>query len=335
MSKNLSSLIPPLARLHSPPAVLLPLQADDGRPLHAHITLDDGPDVWSVIVESRGGKIGTKSARNPGYAVGLRTILGRLGAMRCVVLDALVASREVSALADKDRRVDGLEFPISLSTTSDIGLLAASLQRGQRDVGAAAEAKGGNTTKRLLLKVMSPTALTTEQMASRLARAAAMGHVQPEALAEAAADLEAEGHFDPHGQVQGRRLVMRAIADRQGQPAFRRRVLKAYAHRCAFTGCMVERVLDAAHILPYNGPATNHVQNGLLLRTDVHTLFDLGLVGVDPNTWSIVTHADLAGTEYAALYGRAPSLPADKRNRPSIDALTLHLQAADLAPRRS
>ena len=48
------------------------------------------------------------------------------------------------------------------------------------------------------------------------------------------------------------------------------------------TGCTVFAVLEAAHIKPYQGENDNHPQNGLLLRADIHTLFDLNLLGIQP-----------------------------------------------------
>ncbi|MEO2018753.1 MAG: HNH endonuclease signature motif containing protein [Fuerstiella sp.] len=49
-------------------------------------------------------------------------------------------------------------------------------------------------------------------------------------------------------------------------------------------------VLEAAHIRPYRRPEDNDVQNGLLLRADIHTLFDLNLLGIEPGTWQIHIH---------------------------------------------
>ena len=59
---------------------------------------------------------------------------------------------------------------------------------------------------------------------------------------------------------------------------FRDALIGAYAGRCAITGCSVLDILEAAHITPYLGPDTNHVTNGLLLRADLHTLFDTCLL---------------------------------------------------------
>lgn len=86
--------------------------------------------------------------------------------------------------------------------------------------------------------------------------------------------------FDPANMEDGRRMIERMVTLRQGQPAFRAALMKAYNRRCAITGCNVEAVLEAAHISPYDGKKTNHVTNGLLLRADIHTLFDRGLIKV-------------------------------------------------------
>ena len=67
---------------------------------------------------------------------------------------------------------------------------------------------------------------------------------------------------------------------RQCQPAFRNALMDAYERRCAITGCTIDAVLEAAHISPYRGIKTNHVTNGLLLRADIHTMFDCGLIKV-------------------------------------------------------
>jgi predicted restriction endonuclease len=75
---------------------------------------------------------------------------------------------------------------------------------------------------------------------------------------------------------------MRLIVECQGQPAFWDALLQAYERQCAITGCTVLQILEAAHIMPYMGKPTNRVDNGLLLRSDLHTLFDLGLIWNKP-----------------------------------------------------
>src|SRR5207244_4015138 len=73
-----------------------------------------------------------------------------------------------------------------------------------------------------------------------------------------------------------------------GVPDFRRRLLKAYGGRCAISDCNCSEALEAAHIRGYGGEETNHVQNGLLLRSDLHSLMDLGKIGVDPHTMKVI-----------------------------------------------
>ena len=63
------------------------------------------------------------------------------------------------------------------------------------------------------------------------------------------------------------------VAEWEGQGPFRLRMLDSHGRR-AISGERTGPVLDGAHIQPYLGPRSNHVQNGLLLTTDLHALFD-------------------------------------------------------------
>jgi predicted restriction endonuclease len=83
-------------------------------------------------------------------------------------------------------------------------------------------------------------------------------------------------------------------------------------------------VLDAAHIISYQGDATNHVQNGLLLRTDLHTLFDLGLIAVDTDSWTLRVAPSLRHSEYWELNGRAVRRPKKAAAHPGATALDQH-----------
>jgi len=80
-----------------------------------------------------------------------------------------------------------------------------------------------------------------------------------------------------------RERVLRAIRVRRGQSKFRRSLIDLYQGKCAVSGCELVDLLEAAHISPYLGPEDNHPDNGLLLRADLHTLFDLGLMAIDPH----------------------------------------------------
>jgi predicted restriction endonuclease len=83
-------------------------------------------------------------------------------------------------------------------------------------------------------------------------------------------------------------------------------------------------VLEAAHIIPYQGAKTNHPSNGLLLRADVHTLFDLGLVAVDTKRMTILVSSRLQPTEYSQYAGRLLALPTRREDWPSTEALDSH-----------
>ena len=80
-----------------------------------------------------------------------------------------------------------------------------------------------------------------------------------------------------------RLIELRDVTVREGQGAFRARLLDAYGRSCAITGEHTEPVLDAAHIQRYLGPRSNHLQNGMLMTKEFHTLFDLGYVTVTPD----------------------------------------------------
>lgn len=129
--------------------------------------------------------------------------------------------------------------------------------------------------------------------------------------------------FDPTSIEDGRTTILAKVRQRQGQAGFRKALLRAYEGRCAVTRCAIEPVLEAAHIHPYRGPETNDPRNGMLLRADAHTLFDLGLIQVGED-YRIAVAARLADTEYAHWHGRQIAFPAPSNSRPSADALAWH-----------
>ncbi|MFM7606242.1 MAG: HNH endonuclease, partial [Prosthecobacter sp.] len=100
----------------------------------------------------------------------------------------------------------------------------------------------------------------------------------------AALNEENEPQLEANDQ---REAVVQAIKLRRGQAVFRNRLIEAYDGKCVVTGCEVLAVLEAAHIKPYRGLKDNAVQNGLLLRADIHTLFDLNLLAINPATQTV------------------------------------------------
>lgn len=149
-----------------------------------------------------------------------------------------------------------------------------------------------------------------------------------EAELASAAQEEAESLLPQIDSTEdARKWAMTTIALRQGQSGFRMRLLKAYGGRCAITGCNVAATLEAAHILPYRGTHTNAVNNGLLLRADIHTLFDLGLIWVDAKS-KVQVASSLLGSSYKALEGRPLSAPNKKSNGPLPTYLAEHAKQA-------
>jgi hypothetical protein len=127
-----------------------------------------------------------------------------------------------------------------------------------------------------------------------------------------------------------RERVRASVIRRRGQPAFRARMLTAYRGRCALTAVDAPQALEAAHITPYSGPKSNEPQNGLLLRADIHALFDLGLLAIESKKMTCLIDPSLTSPDYARLSGRALFLPAEKSDRPSSVALDQHREWAGL-----
>lgn len=125
----------------------------------------------------------------------------------------------------------------------------------------------------------------------------------------------------PVSMDDARTKIAQSIVRRRGQAKFRAELLEAYGGRCAVTGCPVAAVLEAAHIKPYLGDHTNVVQNGLLLRADLHTLFDLKLLRIEPQSRTIVLGPALEGTEYWPLNGRPLAPTKGAADRPAQDCL--------------
>lgn len=97
---------------------------------------------------------------------------------------------------------------------------------------------------------------------------------------------------------------------RVGQAAFRNRLLDQFGDVCALTGPAPRQVLEAAHLYRYAESGRHHDDGGFLLRRDVHRLFDLGQIAVDPQTLEIDIGDDLLPfADYACLQARTLQVP--------------------------
>lgn len=128
-----------------------------------------------------------------------------------------------------------------------------------------------------------------------------------------------------YSDTDARRRVLSAVVRRRGQQEFRRSLLAAYGDRCAVTGSSAVPVLEAAHIDAYAGSHTQNVRNGMLLRSDVHTLFDLQLLTVTAG-FMVAVAPELRGTEYGRYHQQRLRLPTDSAQRPDPSALARHRQ---------
>jgi putative restriction endonuclease len=133
------------------------------------------------------------------------------------------------------------------------------------------------------------------------------------------------GSHEPFQPVveKGSTYTSRRVRDRAGQAMFRQRVLAAYGYRCCVTGESTVDVLDAAHIQPYVNRESNHIQNGLALRTDLHKLFDAGLVTIDDD-YRLVVSKRLKSKGYVARHGQEVFVPDEDSRKPSREALKVH-----------
>jgi len=92
---------------------------------------------------------------------------------------------------------------------------------------------------------------------------------------------------------------------RRGQRAFRRMLLDRYHEICALTGEAPDRVLEAGHLYSYAKLGEHHEHGGLLLRRDVHRLFDDGGLAIDPTALTIDVAPELSAyPQYASLHGQ-------------------------------
>lgn len=118
------------------------------------------------------------------------------------------------------------------------------------------------------------------------------------------------------------------IRPRLGQGAFRVLVTDIYQRRCAVTQERTLPALEAAHIRPYGEGGEHEARNGLLLRRDIHSLFDAGYVTVTPDlrfevSGRIKEEFD-NGRHYYALHGQTISSPQSISQHPDPYALTWH-----------
>ncbi|KAB8313509.1 HNH endonuclease [Erwinia endophytica] len=109
---------------------------------------------------------------------------------------------------------------------------------------------------------------------------------------------------------------------RKGQTQLKQRLLEVYDAVCCITGCSTLEVLEAAHILSHADSGVNDSENALLLRADIHILFDRNLLKISPRILKIYLDNSLKDTEYWNLNGKLLRKRNDGR-RPSFEYLNI------------
>jgi putative restriction endonuclease len=125
-------------------------------------------------------------------------------------------------------------------------------------------------------------------------------------------------------EIDQRERSLHAITVRRGQQRFRAALVGTYGGRCAITECDLLDALEAAHIDPYLGDHTNRVENGLLLRSDIHVLFDCHMISVNPETRKVEIVERVKSSSYNGLDGKQLRKPSREDAGPRPTSLIRH-----------
>jgi hypothetical protein len=136
-----------------------------------------------------------------------------------------------------------------------------------------------------------------------------------------------EESYRPDGQ-DAREVIERQIRSRRGQQKFREKLRERFQDTCLVTQCKLPDLLEAAHISPYRGDKDHHPSNGLLLRADIHTLFDLELLGIEPATLQICLSPKVKGMGYDAYAGKTLGCAPGLLSREALEARWKQFQAS-------
>ncbi len=139
-------------------------------------------------------------------------------------------------------------------------------------------------------------------------------------------DLHVAEDTEPYEVPGG--FIMGMVKNRIGQGAFRGMVLETYQRRCAVTGAKVLPILQSAHIQPVSAGGLHHIRNGILMRSDVHALFDLGYLTITPDL-TIRASRRLRdefnnGEDYRRLDGQRLWVPPTVARQPHPELLEWH-----------
>lgn len=237
-----------------------------------------------------------------------------LAAAKRIALEGVPSSRQRMYY---DVYVDGVALPPKLVLQRAVGVMASRYDDVPSDWGEAGRGFGGGPETNRVLQRLGFTVRDIRE-----------SEPGTSAVARVSETLDREGEFNG---TEDREWVWRSIALRRGQPAFRESLIRAYGGRCAITGWEVLEALEAAHIVPFADGGRAVPTNGLLLRADLHTLFDLHLITVEPDDRTVRVHPRLRGMQLGELEGQRIREPKRVSERPEHGALEDHFRRSMMA----
>lgn len=286
--------------------------SENNEVLNSSVSIQEIDGVFGLVMESRGGAKGKPNERNADYLHALDALLTRLRSRGIDNIRIHIVSSRALSIWKPNERIIEVEGNHDISLNGiDLKELRGKISKAQQEKKENPRSKGGNPTKRILIEAPLPGISWKEVILGS----------ETSTIPLSEDDVETNrAEFLPDDAEEAKETASRAVALRRGQPKFRKKLLSIYECTCAVTGTPFPPVLEAAHIVPYMGEKTNHVTNGILLRADIHTLFDLGLLGIN-QSYEVIVSSSMNGTEYEAYNGRKITLPKNKAEWPSLAAL--------------
>jgi uncharacterized protein YjbI with pentapeptide repeats len=120
--------------------------------------------------------------------------------------------------------------------------------------------------------------------------------------------------------------TIRAALNRRTHYSLQRKLLEVYGKRCAITGCNLVPILGTVLIDSGDGHVVDHPSNGLVLRSDIKTLYDLNLIAIHPTQLTVMLAPSLRHSSYESLEGQKIRLPKQAIYHPGQAHLKARLE---------
>ncbi|AYW90040.1 HNH endonuclease [Yersinia pseudotuberculosis] len=278
--------------------------SSDNIEINASFSIESIDGIFGLVLESRGGAKGKSNERNTEYTTALDIILSRLQQYEIETIQVSIVSSMALKLWLAQERLLIIDNNSSININSySIPELRRKLCRAQELFKSNPDSKGGNGTKRIIIS----TSLNENEWMML-----AQGKIQE--------NDEINSSFKFENIDSARERSVELVSVRRGQSSFRKKLLSAYGFKCAITSTKVVETLEAAHIYPYMGKATNHISNGIILRSDIHNLFDLGMINIGLD-YKVNISPALECSEYYIYNNTIINLPEKYELHPSLISL--------------